>query len=127
MWNDVWIIEFRNALNEAGFSNTQIVAPDRDWGIANDMLANATLMNAVSIVSYPCCCLCFMILEKVGIIGAHYPGTYSTSSALSTNKPLWASEDYSSFADSVGGGCWGRILNQNYVNGFMTGLYSFVF
>lgn len=50
MWNDAWIIEFRNALNEAGFANTQIVAPDRDWGIANDMLANATLMNAVSLL-----------------------------------------------------------------------------
>jgi len=106
MWNDEWIINFRAALDQAGFGKTQIVAPDQGWGIANDMLKSPALMEAVS------------------VIGVHYPGTYSTSQALQTNKPLWASEDYSSFADSVGGGCWARILNQNYVNGYMTSTIS---
>ena len=40
--------------------------------------------------------------------------------ALKTQKKLWSSEDYSTFNDEVGGGCWARILNQNYVNGMMT-------
>lgn len=68
---------------------------------------------------------------------AHYPGTYSDSAAISTHKQLWASEDYSTYNDDVGAGCWARvsyrydnsslyffntvqILNQNYVNGNMS-------
>ncbi|KAF7252021.1 Galactocerebrosidase [Varanus komodoensis] len=35
-------------------------------------------------------------------------------------KKLWASEDYSTFNNEVGAGCWARILNQNFVNGNMT-------
>uniref|UniRef100_A0A8C7RFR5 Galactocerebrosidase n=1 Tax=Oncorhynchus mykiss TaxID=8022 RepID=A0A8C7RFR5_ONCMY len=35
-----------------------------------------------------------------------------------------AVEDYSTFNDEVGGGCWARILNQNYVNGLMTATIS---
>ncbi|EMP39413.1 Galactocerebrosidase [Chelonia mydas] len=51
---------------------------------------------------------------------AHYPGTKTVDNALATQKKLWASEDYSTFNDEVGAGCWARILNQNYVNGNMT-------
>lgn len=51
---------------------------------------------------------------------AHYPGTVTVTDALKSEKQLWASEDYSTFNDEVGGGCWARILNQNYVNGRMT-------
>uniref|UniRef100_A0A8C1FWU1 Galactocerebrosidase n=1 Tax=Cyprinus carpio TaxID=7962 RepID=A0A8C1FWU1_CYPCA len=50
----------------------------------------------------------------------HYPGTNTLPEALKTGKKLWSSEDYSTFNDNVGGGCWARILNQNYVNGKMT-------
>ncbi|KPP67000.1 galactocerebrosidase-like, partial [Scleropages formosus] len=62
--------------------------------------------------------------DAVDVIGAHYPGTTTVTQALLTGKPLWASEDYSTFNDDVGGGCWARILNQNYVNGRMTGTIS---
>ncbi len=72
---------------------------------------------------------------------AHYPGTKSDTNAEASGKPLWASEDYSTFNNGVGSGCWARvsliennntkckcmnlipyvqILNQNYVNGNMT-------
>lgn len=51
---------------------------------------------------------------------AHYPGTVTVKDAVKTQKKLWSSEDYSTFNDEVGGGCWARILNQNYVNGLMT-------
>ena len=47
-YKDEWIINFRAALDQAGFGTTQIVAPDRDWGIANDMLNSPQLMEAVS-------------------------------------------------------------------------------
>ena len=39
----------------------------------------------------------------------HYPGTITTPDAIRTGKPLWASEDYSTFNDIVGGGCWARV------------------
>lgn len=58
--------------------------------------------------------------EDVDIIGAHYPGTKTVPNAMSTGKKLWASEDYSTFNNEVGAGCWARILNQNFVNGNMT-------
>lgn len=51
---------------------------------------------------------------------AHYPGTTTVLDALKTQKKLWSSEDYSTFNNEVGGGCWARILNQNYINGLMT-------
>ena len=40
---------------------------------------------------------------------AHYPGTNSDSDAMKTGKPLWASEDYSTYNDEVGTGCWARV------------------
>ena len=67
---------------------------------------------------------CTDLANAVWGIGAHYPGTTSTSAAVETQKPLWASEDYSTFNDLAGGGCWARILNQNYVNGNMTSTIS---
>lgn len=62
--------------------------------------------------------------RAVDVIGAHYPGTNTVIEALKTQKKLWSSEDYSTFNDEVGGGCWARILNQNYVNGLMTATIS---
>lgn len=60
----------------------------------------------------------------VDVIGAHYPGTKTVMEALKTEKKLWSSEDYSTFNDEIGGGCWARILNQNYINGRMTATIS---
>lgn len=59
------------------------------------------------------------LYNAVDAFGVHYPGTNSNAECVSLNKPLWSSEDYSSYGDSVGAGCWARILNQNYVNGMM--------
>ena len=39
----------------------------------------------------------------------HYPGTNSNSDAVKTGKQLWASEDYSTYNDLKGGGCWARV------------------
>jgi galactosylceramidase len=86
--------------------NTQIVAPDGSWSIATAIMSDPDLAKAVD------------------VIGAHYPGTVSSAVALQTGKPLWASEDYSTVDDLVGGGCWARLLNQNYVNGNITSTIS---
>ena len=40
---------------------------------------------------------------------SHYTGTLSSGDAVKTGKPLWASEDYSTFNDDVGAGCWARV------------------
>ena len=86
------------------FRNVVIIAADDSYvGISHDILCDAQLANAV------------------GIIGAHYPGTKSTLEAIKTGKPLWSSEDYSTYNDDIGAGCWARILNQNYVNGKISG------
>lgn len=60
------------------------------------------------------------VLDVLPCSRAHYPGTTTVMDALMTQKRLWSSEDYSTFNDEVGGGCWARILNQNYINGLMT-------
>jgi len=111
VWNergyDVnWIMNFRAQLNSSGYIKTQIVAHDAGWDIVDDMAKNAQFK------------------QDVAIVGVHYPGTTSPTNAQQIGNPLWASEDYSTFADSTGGGCWARILNQNYVNGYMTSTIS---
>uniref|UniRef100_A0A671L4N7 Galactocerebrosidase n=1 Tax=Sinocyclocheilus anshuiensis TaxID=1608454 RepID=A0A671L4N7_9TELE len=62
--------------------------------------------------------------KKLDLYSVHYPGTKTVKEALLTEKKLWSSEDYSTFDDDIGAGCWARILNQNYVNGRMTSTIS---
>ena len=40
---------------------------------------------------------------------AHYPGTISNEDAQNSGLPLWSSEDYSTYNDDVGAGCWARV------------------
>ncbi|XP_052250297.1 galactocerebrosidase-like isoform X3 [Dreissena polymorpha] len=106
-YNAKYIKTLRQMLDNAGLDQVQIVAADGLWEpIAIDIQADKELAKAVD------------------IIGVHYPGTKTTQMAIDTGKPLWSSEDYSTFNDNVGAGCWARILNQNYVNGFMTSTIS---
>lgn len=111
IWNERsysidYIKILRNMLCMRKLEHVKIVASDGGWGIADDMLKDRILKLSVS------------------IIGTHYPGTTSSSNAVATGVPLWSSEDYSTFNDEVGAGCWARILNQNYVNGYMTSTIS---
>eukprot|EP00759_Apiculatamorpha_spiralis_P041702 PhF_6_TR40219/c0_g1_i1/m.59754/K01202/GALC; galactosylceramidase len=101
-YNTTYLKALRRTLDSNGFPNTKIVAPDSDWSIAGDILKDPELAEAV-----------------YGL-GAHYPGTTSTPDAVKTDKPLWASEDDSTYNNNIGAGCWARIINQNYVNGNMT-------
>ncbi|KAG7226212.1 hypothetical protein INR49_002906 [Caranx melampygus] len=107
IWNErnydgKYIKVLRDMLDKVGLTGVGIIAADGDWSIAKSMMVDPRLSDSVE------------------VIGAHYPGTTTVSDALKTQKTLWSSEDYSTFNDEVGGGCWARILNQNYVNGHMT-------
>ncbi|XP_064598914.1 galactocerebrosidase-like [Liolophura sinensis] len=107
IWNEKdynvdYIKTLRKMLDINGFNQIRIVASDNKWAIADDIVKHPDLSDVVD------------------VIGVHYPGTVSTSAAVQTGKQLWASEDYSTFNDNTGAGCWARILNQNYVNGQMT-------
>ncbi|XP_077992029.1 galactocerebrosidase-like [Glandiceps talaboti] len=105
-YNIPYVKTLRKTLDDNDLKNVKIVAADEKWEIADDLLKHPDFNKTVD------------------IIGAHYPGTHTVADAIKTNKPLWASEDYSTFNDNVGGGCWARILNQNYVNGHMTSTIS---
>ncbi|KAM4541625.1 galactocerebrosidase-like isoform 2-T2 [Odontesthes bonariensis] len=111
IWNErqfdvKYIKVLRNMLDRTGLTGVGIIAADGDWSVANSMISDPYLNDSVE------------------VIGAHYPGTTTLAQALKTQKKLWSSEDYSTFNDEVGGGCWARILNQNYVNGHMTSTIS---
>ncbi|XP_062253056.1 galactocerebrosidase isoform X2 [Platichthys flesus] len=105
-YNSKYIKVLRNTLDKVGLTGLGIIAADGDWTIAKSMIADPPLNDSIE------------------VIGAHYPGTNTVTDALKTQKKLWSSEDYSTFNDEVGGGCWARILNQNYVNGHMTATIS---
>ncbi|XP_039391461.1 galactocerebrosidase isoform X6 [Mauremys reevesii] len=108
IWNErsfssKYIKLLRYTLDKRGLQRVKIIASDNMWEpISFFMMVDSELH------------------KMVDIIGAHYPGTKTVPNALATQKKLWASEDYSTFNDEVGAGCWARILNQNYVNGNMT-------
>lgn len=111
IWNErhydiTYIKTLRKMLDERGFSQTLIIGADESWEIAVDIEKDLDLASTIH------------------AIGCHYPGTKSSAEAQRTGKALWASEDYSTYNDQVGGGCWARILNQNYVNGLITATIS---
>uniref|UniRef100_A0A8C4GX35 Galactocerebrosidase n=1 Tax=Dicentrarchus labrax TaxID=13489 RepID=A0A8C4GX35_DICLA len=112
IWNErnfdsKYIKLLRYTLDKNGLEGVRIIASDNLWEpITLYLLLDPELGRAVD------------------VIGAHYPGTTTVKEAVKTQKKLWSSEDYSTFNDEVGGGCWARILNQNYVNGNMTATIS---
>ncbi|XP_071221550.1 galactocerebrosidase isoform X1 [Salvelinus alpinus] len=112
IWNErnfdsKYIKLLRYTLDKSGLERVRIIASDNLWQPITYSL-----------------CVDQELADAVDVIGAHYPGTTTVMEALKTQKKLWSSEDYSTFNDEVGGGCWARILNQNYVNGLMTATIS---
>ena len=77
---------------------------DGDEGICDDLLKWDELMPVVH------------------ALGVHYPNARTTSACASIDKPLWASEDFSSYFQQ--GGCWARLLNRNYALANMTSTIS---
>ncbi|KAK7811403.1 hypothetical protein U0070_000384, partial [Myodes glareolus] len=108
IWNERpfdanYIKELRKMLDYHGLQRVKIIASDNLWEpISSSMLFDRDLWKVVD------------------VIGAHYPGTRTAWNARMTGKKLWSSEDFSTINNDVGAGCWGRILNQNYINGNMT-------
>jgi hypothetical protein len=92
-YNISWYEQLRSTLNTDGYSGVQIVGADSDWSIASDIASNSTFANAVSIIGvhYPC----------NGGDGGNADTCPANSTAISTGKPLWASENGSQ--DYTGG------------------------
>jgi galactosylceramidase len=104
-WNANYILTLRQMLDDRGFTSTKIIAPD---GNINDLAQHLVLNETVA--------------QAVGALGAHYPGinghNETTGAADSLGIPMSASEDYSTYSDANGGGCWARTLNLNTRNNF---------
>uniref|UniRef100_A0A803T6H6 Galactocerebrosidase n=1 Tax=Anolis carolinensis TaxID=28377 RepID=A0A803T6H6_ANOCA len=108
IWNErsfdsKYIKLLRYTLDKQELQHVKIIASDNLW----EPISFLVLLDSE-------------LREAVNIIGAHYPGTTTVLTALQTHKKLWSSEDYSTFNNELGAGCWARILNQNFVNGNMT-------
>ncbi|MFB9235595.1 ricin-type beta-trefoil lectin domain protein [Plantactinospora siamensis] len=110
-YNTGWYKNLRSALDSHGYNAIKIVASDDfGWGAADDTLRDPAFANAVQ------------------VFGSHYVCGYrsaqsscpSSSNAISTGKPLWASENGS---DDYNGGApaLARGINRDYIDGKMTG------
>ncbi|XP_051724527.1 galactocerebrosidase [Ctenopharyngodon idella] len=106
-FNSKYIKLLRYTLDKSGLERVKIIASDNLWEPITSVLVDDKQLQ-----------------DAVEVLGVHYPGTNTVPEALKTGKKLWSSEDYSTFNDNIGGGCWARILNQNYVNGKMTATIS---
>jgi len=109
-YNATWYKNLRSALNSRGYSAVKIVAGDNfGWGEADESLRDPAFGAAVS------------------VFGSHYVCGYrsaqsncpSSGNAVSTGKPLWASEngsdDYNAGAQALARG-----INRGYLDGKMT-------
>jgi hypothetical protein len=100
-----WIKNLKAGLQGNGLT-TKVVAADQccgnQWAIADDMSADSGLMSAVD------------------ILGAHYPGAASTTTAQNLGKSLWDSEDWAGHADWGGAQAIAQILLGNYPGGKIT-------
>jgi O-glycosyl hydrolase len=109
-FNATWYKNLRSGLDSHGYSAVKIVASDDfGWGAADQALKDPAFAQAV------------------GVYGSHYVCGYrsaqtscpSSANALSTGKPLWASEngsdDYNAGADALARG-----INRGYIDGKMT-------
>jgi galactosylceramidase len=103
IWNErasdaTYAESLRNTLNEAGFGKTKIVAKDGGADICDSMHADPKYAATVD------------------IIGLHYPSDFNDySKCHNLNKPVWASEESSSYDDLNGAACWARVINSHYV------------
>ena len=77
----------------------RIIAPDGDIG---DILPDLTKNASYKAVTWG--------------LGQHYPGGRGTTAAeRAINMPLWSSEDYSTYSDATGAGCWARQVMSHSV------------
>jgi galactosylceramidase len=102
IWNEApsdptYVKMLRKTLDDAGFEGTRIVAADRGSDICDHLAADADYAKAVD------------------VIGLHYPSDfYPYDNCHALNKPVWASEESSSYDDLNGAACWARVINSHY-------------
>ncbi len=109
--NPTWIKQLRTALDDGGFSSVKLVLPDQNnvKSIEDALDTDADFGKAL----------------EGGAIGLHYPCNRQHPEVQGRyGLKFWSSEDYSTVADWAGAGCWGRILNQNFVRMNMTSTIS---
>lgn len=108
IWNErdsnaTYVKLLRQTLDENDFKNTRIVAKDGDRDICDEVLLDPDYEKAVD------------------IIGLHYPNDFDNYTVChSLKKPIWASEESSSYDDLNGAACWGRIITSHFVLNQMT-------
>lgn len=107
--NGRYVKLLRKTLNEAGFVNTTLVAKDGVDGICLEMAKDPGYA------------------EAVGVVGLHYPSDYRDRGfchklgfGVEGGKPLWASEESSSYNDLNGAACWARVVTSHWVLQNMT-------
>eukprot|EP00928_Gymnodinium_smaydae_P044536 TRINITY_DN29700_c0_g1_i1.p1 TRINITY_DN29700_c0_g1~~TRINITY_DN29700_c0_g1_i1.p1 ORF type:complete len:868 (+),score=181.75 TRINITY_DN29700_c0_g1_i1:35-2638(+) len=102
----------RKTLDDAGFGKTMLVAKDGGTDICHEMLNDTDYVKAI------------------GVVGLHYPSDYGGSAGYEAchslgygvpgGRPLWASEESSSYDDLNGAACWARIVTSHWVLQGMT-------
>jgi len=108
IWNErasdaTYAKTLRKTLDDAGFASTTLVAKDGGADICNDLAADPEYAKAI------------------GIIGLHYPSDFNDyTTCHKLNKPIWASEESSSYDDANGAACWARVVTSHYVLNGMT-------
>eukprot|EP00039_Didymoeca_costata_P022216 m.4005 g.4005 ORF g.4005 m.4005 type:complete len:975 (+) comp2877_c0_seq1:110-3034(+) len=102
IWNESpsnanYVKLLRSTLDSSGFEFTRIVARDGGADICNDLAADPEYAKAVD------------------IIGLHYPSDFfDLSNCHNLGKPVWASEESSSYDDLNGAACWARVVHSHY-------------
>lgn len=103
IWNEspcdgTYVKQLRQSLDGAGFHQTKIVAQDGGSQICLSMKADPALAKVVD------------------IIGLHYPSDFGDLGECDAlGKPIWASEESSSYDDLNGAACWARVVQSHYV------------
>src|SRR6266545_1431523 len=117
-----WIVNvLRPTMDRRGYSRVKIQAPDdvhKHWEIFKQFQANGTYRDLVSAVGYH-----YVNGREPWSVDREAPTQQATDLAKSSNKPLWASEEW-----STGGGKWdpvgalyvAQLINKLYIRDRIT-------
>lgn len=110
-YNIAWYEQLRSTLNADGYGGVQIVGADSDWSVADDVATDSAFANAVQVIGthYPC----------QGGDGGNADTCTPNTTAESTGKPLWASENGSQDMTS-GAPALIRSITRGYVDADLT-------
>ena len=113
-WSPAYIKALRAALDaDAATQSVAIVGPDHSIADAINVLDAMDADPAVAAA----------LTQPLGALGVHYPTSSAALLANKWNLPSWSSEDSSTndqASPGEGPGCWARVLNWNYVEGYYT-------